>query len=325
MLQDGRIGNVRNSFEKLGNQFFWSDAGGFGLLSLEDSGVAVRETARIVESIFGDKLYQKRAREAFPLLVRQAEAGNTIYYSDLAKELGMPNERNLNYVLGSVGRAIEDLSDKWKKPIPPLQCLVINKQHALPGAGVGWFLIKQEEFANLSPVRQKEIIQAQLALIWAYPNWPDVLVAVGLSPTEIDFVELNNAAARAGLGGGESERHREFKNFVAANPSLVGLPSKTRPGKLEFSLPSGDSLDVSFQVSAGWVGVEVKSRISSEADLVRGLYQCVKYQAVMRAIEATENRERNARAVLVLEGELPRRLLPLKNILGVTVHENVRK
>lgn len=59
------------------------------------------ETAAISKNIQGDKLYQQRAREALPLLVRQASACETIYYQELADEMGMPNPRNLNYVLGS--------------------------------------------------------------------------------------------------------------------------------------------------------------------------------------------------------------------------------
>jgi len=60
-------------------------------------------TAKISAPISGEKLYQERARAALPLLVRQAQAGAPIFYSDLADELGMPNPRNLNYVLGSIG------------------------------------------------------------------------------------------------------------------------------------------------------------------------------------------------------------------------------
>ena len=44
-------------------------------------------TAIISEPISGTKAYQVRAREALPLLVRQAEAGAPIFYSDLAEEL----------------------------------------------------------------------------------------------------------------------------------------------------------------------------------------------------------------------------------------------
>ncbi len=57
------------------------------------------ETARIAKGIFGDKLYQLRARVALPILVRQATAQQKITYGDLAEEIGIPNARNLNYVL----------------------------------------------------------------------------------------------------------------------------------------------------------------------------------------------------------------------------------
>src|SRR5438046_1661405 len=75
----------------------------------------------------GNSLYVKRAREAFPILVRQAWAGERIAYSDLADEMGMANPRNLNYVLGAIGKAIKELSGEWGQEIPPLQCLVVNK------------------------------------------------------------------------------------------------------------------------------------------------------------------------------------------------------
>jgi hypothetical protein len=45
-----------------------------------------RGTAQIAEPIAGEALYQERARRAFPVLVRQAEAGKAINYSDLAQE-----------------------------------------------------------------------------------------------------------------------------------------------------------------------------------------------------------------------------------------------
>jgi hypothetical protein len=119
----------------------------------------------------GDKLYQERARAAFPLLVRQAEAGVSIVYSDLAAELGMPNARNLNYVLGSVGQTLENLSAQWGEKIPPLQCLVVNKVTGLPGEGIGWFILKKAEFAALPLRQRREIVQAELQRIFAYRRW----------------------------------------------------------------------------------------------------------------------------------------------------------
>jgi len=280
-----------------------------------------RVTARIAEPISGESQYQERARRALSILVRQAEAGNSIFYSDLAKELRMPNPRNLNYVLGSIGRSMENLSKHWKRKVPPIQCLVLNKHTRLPGEGIGWFLVKKEDFGSLSPVRKRAIVDAELAHIYGYAHWRDVLRTLELSPVTQSYAGLNEAAA--GRGGGESESHRMMKEFVAAHPAVVGLPLSTAKGTCEHPLPSGDRLDVSFSTKAGWVAVEVKSEISNDADIVRGLYQCVKYVAVMQAVEASENREIGAQALLAIAGRLPDRLIPLKNMLGVTVVEHV--
>src|SRR5438105_1077244 len=97
------------------------------------------ETATLASGIVGEKLYQQRARVALPVLVRQAQAGTTIRYGELAAELGMANPRNLNFVLGCVGQAINDLSREWGQPIPPIQCIVTSKRTGWASEGVGWF------------------------------------------------------------------------------------------------------------------------------------------------------------------------------------------
>lgn len=277
-------------------------------------------TAKISEPISGDKAYQVRAREALPLLVRQAVAGAPILYSDLAEELGMPNPRNLNYVLGSIGQSLERLSKAWKTKVPPIQCLVVNKNTGLPGEGIGWFLVKKEDFETL-PLRQKRaIIEAELQHVFSYPKWQEVLKALALEPTTSDFTPFVNKA-KGGFGGGESDEHKALKEYVARNPKVVGLGTNTPIGTTEYLLPSGDSLDVSFNGKKVWVAAEVKSSISAEGDIVRGLFQCVKYRAVMEAVLLTEEEPQNARALLVLESKLPQSLVPLRNMLGIEVVE----
>ena len=86
------------------------------------------------------KLYQQRAFSALPLLVRQAEAGQTIQYGQLANELGIPNPRNLNHVLGSIGTSLQNLGQRWGQEIPAIQALVTNKDSGLPGQGFTQFL-----------------------------------------------------------------------------------------------------------------------------------------------------------------------------------------
>ena len=203
----------------------------------------------------------KRARAALPLLVRQAEAGAPVFYSDLAEELGMSNPRNLNYVLGSIGQSLKLLSKAWKSKVPPIQCLVVNKNTGLPGEGIGWFLVKKEDFSRL-PLRQKRsIVEAELQHVFSYPHWQEVLEALELEPIASDLTPFVSKAA-GGFGGGESEDHKALKAYVAQNPSVIGLGVNTPTGETEFPLPSGDSLDVSFNGKKVWIAAEVKSSIS---------------------------------------------------------------
>lgn len=286
------------------------------------------ETAEIAKPIYGDKLYQQRARIALPLLVRQAEAGMTITYSDLALELGMPNPRNLNYVLGSIGETLQSLSKEWGEKVPPIQCLVINKNTGLPGEGVGWFLADTDvapqfqNYKNLPNRQQRDIVNKQLHFVFGYKRWRDVLQMLDLKPLASDFSDLLKVTPQRG-GGGESENHRLLKEFVANHPEAIGFPKGTPKGKPEHLLPSGDFLDVSFQGADDWIGVEVKSSISNDPDIVRGLFQCVKYRAVMEAVQRASALPQNSRTILVLENKFPAHLLPLKNILGVEIVEGV--
>ncbi len=276
------------------------------------------ETGEKAEPFFGDKLYQQRARAALPLLVRQAKAQQTVYYSDLAEELGMSNARNLNFVLGSVGRTLIQLGREWNETIPPIQCLVVNRAEDLPGEGIVFFISKGEYLA-MSKRQRRILVAAELQRIFAYPKWDSVLAAFAMQPAASDFSKVVRKAAALGRGGGESEHHRLFKEHIAANPALIGLPATIANGVTEYPLPSGDEVDVLFREGQEWIAVEVKSHISGDDDLVRGLFQCIKYQAVLEAFLLSTNRSPNVRTVLVTGRPWPSELLPLRNVLGVEV------
>ncbi|QGW66689.1 hypothetical protein GOY17_18415 [Lysobacter soli] len=278
-------------------------------------------TATTAAPIFGDKLYQERARAALPILVRQAEAATPISYSSLAAELGMPNPRNLNYVLGCVGQTMEYLQIKKGTPIPPIQCLVVNKATGLPGEGIGWFVVKKESFADLPLKRRREIIQFELQRVTAFEGWRGLLADLGLKPQVLDFSAALEAAA-AYRGAGESAEHKQLKEFVARNPAVIGL-SPAITGDTELPLPSGDCLDVSFKSRGAWVAAEIKSTISNAADITRGIFQCVKYRAVLEAAMLAKNEAPSARAILVLGGRMPPEQVLLANLLGVEFVDGV--
>ncbi|MFD9902468.1 hypothetical protein [Mesorhizobium sp. NPDC059025] len=281
------------------------------------------ETATQCDNMFGNKLYQIRARSALPILVRQAASGYPIYYEALASELSMPNPRNLNYVLGSIGTTLNELSGKhgWGK-IPHIQSLTINQQRRLPGEGFEGFLAeKTSEYRNLSLANKRAYLAAYWHEIYAYPYWADILETCELSPASPDARDIVTEA-KIGMsgGGGEGEEHRRLKAWVANSPELVGLPVTAGVTK-EAPLPSGDKIDVLFHTTSRLVAVEVKSSISNEVDLTRGLFQCVKYRSVMEAERGFCGARHSVEALLVVGRSFPAALRALQNSLGVQVVE----
>lgn len=277
------------------------------------------ETARASESFWGDKLYQQRAREALPLLVRQALVAEKIFYSQLADEMNMPNARNLNYVLGCIGSTLIELGEEHDIEIPPIQCLVVNKATELPGEGIGWF-ISDSDFRKLNKKQKKVVVDSQLARIYAFPDWLSILKLLGLKKP--DFPALPIQKSRK--GGGEGDAHKALKQYVAKNPTVIGLSDSWPVGEIEFDLPSGDSVDVMFSWRKQMVAVEVKSKVSDVADVSRGLFQCVKYQSVTEAMLGVQGLPQNVRPVLVLESKLPSSLKTIQHMLGIEVIDEIQ-
>ncbi len=283
------------------------------------------ETSQKAQPIWGDKLYQQRAQMALPILVRQAKAHKPIYYSQLAQELGMPNPRNLNYVLGSIGETLQQISADWGIDIPSINSLVINQMTHLPGSGVYWVANGIPNYEELSTSEKRDIIDIEFQKIYAFPRWLKLLDELGLPhPQNPDYSHHLEAIRRGNYGGGEGEAHRKFKEYVSRNPQLLGLPRRIGVGKVEFFLPSCDVADVIFKNGNEWVVAEVKSHTSDSHDIYRGLYQCVKYEFLVKAYQTEKGLSPNCRVVLVLEVKLPHELLDLRTMLGIEVIDEVQ-
>lgn len=128
-----------------------------------------------------------------------------------------------------------------------------------------------------------------------------------------------------GWGGGESEHHKALKAYVAAHPALFGASPEAEAIQ-EFELLSGDRIDVVFQTPSSWLAIEVKSAISGHDDCRRGIFQVVKYRAVLKAQASWENPDspRTVRVLLALESELPVPLRPAASKFGCEVVEEVK-
>ena len=123
------------------------------------------------------------------------------------------------------------------------------------------------------------------------------------------------------FGSGESKQHRELKNFIKANPGIVGAGDDW-DSFVEFPLPSLDQIDVLFKSKAACIAVEVKSSLSDSfiRDYERGVYQVIKYDALLRSmsIAGEYGIPMEIRTLLVLESKLQESLKKLAKKLGVS-------
>lgn len=275
------------------------------------------------KGIWDEKLYLERARAALPLLVRQAGAEQTIYYSDLAAELGMPNPRNLNFVLGAIGNELKRLGRIHGKSIPPIQTLVVNKKTKLPGEGILWFLRDRkkirERYSKANNRLRQHILRDLLFDVFNYEYWPEVLNALKLRPTKEIALKLASSP-RGRFGSEEGPAHKALKKLIQSKPHLLGIRN-TLKREVEYSLQSGDKIDVFFETQNEIYAVEVKPADAPIYDINRGIFQTVKYQAVIEAQQRllAKSKQKDVFSLLVLGGEFPEELRSTKNTLGVQV------
>lgn len=260
-----------------------------------------------------------------PVLVRQARSQQPLTYGAMADEVGMSHHRPVQRAAGHIAYALEEIGGLrgWRRrPPPKLQSLIINKATGLPGHGVNGFMSRQYQQARTRQQRAAALMTAH-AEIYAYPHWDDVMRLLGLEASLPGLRDLTAAATDARGRGGEGPEHKALKEHVAANPAVVGLSGMRSSGVMEHRLPSGDQVDVLFESGNGITAVEVKSFRSGPDDIARGVYQCIKYRAVLNAQASISEDSHDVSVLLVLGGPIPQEALRLANTFGIPVRDNV--
>lgn len=139
----------------------------------------------------------------------------------------------------------------------------------------------------------------------------------GSSPPKSPRRESVNKAEFGGKG--EGANHRTLKELVCSVAEEV-CGAKVRHREMEYPLLSGDKVDVTAWNAKNIWHIEVKSCTSGDADIERGLYQCIKYGTVGEAMEKVQSSNRKVRSLLVVENKLSEENKVLKEQLGVRVH-----
>lgn len=264
--------------------------------------------------------------KAIPVLIRWAQNGITDkHYEDLNKELGYGRFSGIGHVLGCIDVVLKQLNNKPEFDdyhIPTLNALCTNKSTNLPSYG---FEFVQDDWNLVSEETQRLIVEGYNIKATKYPQWNKVLSCLCLLPS-IEYSAEDEERIRNGERSKctESEEHKKLKTFIASNPSSIHIYD-VEVAKNEFILLSGDRLDVYFELhNKSRIAIEVKSLISSDDDILRGIYQCVKYKATLDAENLVHGLPVDTRAVLVIEGKLSESNYYVKKSLGVEVIENFK-
>ncbi|WP_375429114.1 hypothetical protein [uncultured Sphingomonas sp.] len=260
-----------------------------------------------------------------PILVRQARSEHPLTYGAVARELGMSHhwpvqQRAAGWIAEALGE-IGKMKGWRRRPPPPLQSLIVNKATGLPGHGVNKFMSRSFRQARTKRQRAAALLRVH-GEIYAYSHWEEVLGLLGVEPPH-GLDNISEEATNSGRGGGEGSEHRTLKDFVACHPEIVGLSASQATGLTEQPLPSGDVVDVLFEGKAWRMAVEIKSHISSEGDMARGVYQCVKYRAVLNARSSVADKPYDVSVTLVLGGSAPAGVTRLAHAFSIPIIQNV--
>jgi len=94
--------------------------------------------------------------------------------------------------------------------------------------------------------------------------------------------------------GGEGEDHKQLKEWIAIHPKKIGL-TKVRDTELEHIFPSGDAVDILFQMKDGTDAVvEIETNFP-----IPGSWQAIKYRALRCAERALKLNSKKVKAILV--------------------------
>ena len=132
-----------------------------------------------------------------------------------------------------------------------------------------------------------------------------------VEPVTFPGIEIDDGGSPTGYSSvAESDEHRALRLWAQAN-SLPFIGQEGAGGETEWPLPSGDRVDAVHDTADGLWLIEAKSRRSGDLDLERGIYQCIKYRAVAKALHENKGQTRPIHAVLLTERDLPSRLVEL--------------
>jgi len=260
--------------------------------------------------------------QIIPILIGWSRKGPKTY-DELIKRLGFKRFSGIGYQLGYVGDVFNKLSELTGEHYPILNALCVKKSTGLPSDGLDYVC---SEYSRMTDADKKIFVMGLNKEAHDYEDWDKVLSLLGLKPVVIEQkdAEISIQEGKCCGYGGEGAAHKKMKDFILEHPESVGITSKVK-GQQEYILLSGDRIDVYFESEEKYrIAVEVKPKSSPEADILRGIFQCVKYKAVLDAENDVYGKHKGNKTILVLEGCLSNHNKLVSEALEIKVIENFK-
>jgi hypothetical protein len=265
-----------------------------------------------------------RMPSLLPILIRQARLETPITYGAVAKELGV-HHRAVHHIAGHIGHTLAAIGDHrgWKRrPPPPLHALVVNDITGLPGPGINGFLSTTYRRARSNEAK-RAVLKAIYADAAAYGDWAELCELLDIPFDDGALADAVEKARKSKGRGGEGPDHLKLKMHVATHPEIVGLVAGSPHGEVEWDTASGDCIDILFKRRGFQYAVEVKPHHASKGDMVRGVFQCLKYREVLKAEAVVSDRAIKTRVLLVLGGKATPEVVQVAHRLGIKFLEDV--
>jgi hypothetical protein len=264
-------------------------------------------------------------------LILAADRRQTVGYEDVAHYIGQVVDERFStskHHIGNVAGALMDRILEKVPDAPPINSLIVaqaGEGRGLPSYGADQYVAKylKVPYGKLSVAQKRQALGPVLDDVWNFDDWRGVARKVfgnRVSTPSKPVGEQDGKTKRLGYGGPpESPEHLKLKRYVASNPARFGAPKGCARGETEKRLETCDEIDVWFMYPGQELAVEVKSVRSNDLDRQRGLFQCVKYKALLEARSKVAGVQAQVRSKLVSEVPLTSTLSLWARELGVQV------
>lgn len=259
-----------------------------------------------------ENLIERGLAPAMRWLIAVALDGSTITYGELKRKL--ENKGGFSTIfatrIGFVAGVLMEKIQEVEPDAPLINVLVVNQTDGQPSKGAGSFMARRfgeprlarEDAKKKYPELWESAFKRAAAEVYSYTEaqWLALFERVFERPLGSDRIgrdreERHEGTEKDGIPtgrkygpGGEGPFHKSLRLWVKDNPEAIKAAFADASTETEVDLDSGDRVDVVYKLADRIVVLEVKSRISDETDLRRGVFQCVKYRAVRKAMDVRD-------------------------------------